>query len=397
MNVTLLALGGGPSETWTVQTDEALIRAQYIIGAERLLNALPAQCTAHRATATRPKEILSLLQQANCDRAAVVYSGDTGFYSGARLLLPLLDENGFDAQVLPGISSVQLLAARLGRPWQDWALVSAHGIQCDPVAAVMGGKPTFFLTGGTLGPADLCRQLTEAGLGALTVTVGENLTCPDERLLTGTAAAFAAQKFALLSVLLVEAAPTMPHRTPGWPDDWFIRGQTPMTKQEVRAAALAKLGVSPGEVCWDIGAGTGSVSVELAAVGGPVYAVECEAGACQLIRQNRGKFHAWNLTLVEGRAPEALDTLPPPDAVFIGGSKGELPLILDAVFEKNPAARVCVTAIALETLHTAVESLAAHDIEAEITQLSVSRTRAAGQLHLLLANNPVFLITGNCL
>ena len=124
MNVTLLALGGGPSGTWTEQTYNALTRAQYIIGAVRLLNALPAQCTAHRAAATHPTEILALLQQADWDRAAVVYSGDTGFYSGARLLLPLLEENGFDAQVLPGISSVQLLAARLGHPWQDWTLVS---------------------------------------------------------------------------------------------------------------------------------------------------------------------------------------------------------------------------------------------------------------------------------
>lgn len=397
MNVTLLALGGGPSGTWTEQTYNALTRAQYIIGAVRLLNALPAQCTAHRAAATHPTEILALLQQADWDRAAVVYSGDTGFYSGARLLLPLLEENGFDAQVLPGISSVQLLAARLGHPWQDWTLVSAHGVHCDPVAAVMEGRPAFFLTGGAFGPAELCRQLTGAGLGDLTVTVGENLACPDERIFTGTAAACACRAFAPLSVLLAEAAPVMPRRTPGWPDDWFIRGQTPMTKQEVRTTALAKLGITPGEVCWDIGAGTGSVSVELAAVGGPVYAVECEADACQLIRQNREKFHAWNLTLVEGRAPEALDTLPPPDAVFIGGSKGELPLILDAVFAKNPAARVCVTAIALETLHTAVEALTAHGIEAEITQLAVSKTRTAGKLHLLLANNPVFLITGNCL
>lgn len=395
MQVTLLALGGGAPGTWTTQTCDALIKAQYVIGAERLLSALPVQCTSCRAAATSPKEILALLRQADCDRAAVVYSGDTGFYSGARLLLPPLVQNGFDVQVLPGISSVQLLAARLGRPWQDWTLVSAHGVGCDAVAAVMKGRPAFFLTGGALGPAELCCQLTEAGLGDLTVTVGENLASPDEQLITGAAAAFALRKFAPLSVLLIEAAPVMPCRTPGWPDEWFLRGQTPMTKQEVRAAALAKLGVGPGEVCWDIGAGTGSISVELAALGGSIYAVECEAGACQLIRQNRTKFHAWNLKLIQGHAPEVLAPLPAPDVVFIGGSKGNLPQILDTVLAKNPTARVCITAIALETLHTAVQALSAHGIEAEITQLAVSRTKTTGGLHLLLANNPIFLITGN--
>lgn len=141
--------------------------------------------------------------------------------------------------------------------------------------------------------------------------------------------------------------------------------------------------------------GTGSVSVELAALGGSIYAVECEAGACQLIRQNRTKFHAWNLKLIQGHAPEVLAPLPAPDVVFIGGSKGNLPQILDTVLAKNPTARVCITAIALETLHTAVQALSAHGIEAEITQLAVSRTKTTGGLHLLLANNPIFSITGN--
>lgn len=167
-----------------------------------------------------------------------------------------------------------------------------------------------------------------------------------------------------------------------------------MTKQEVRAAALAKLAVKPTDILWDIGAGTGSVSIEmaLAAPLGYVYAVECDAAACSLIKQNRDKFHVHNLTLVEGKAPEKLTDLPAPDAVFIGGSKGNLPEIIDAVLTANPSARLCVSAIALETLQTALSSFATHGMTAQITQIAISRSSSVGNLHLMKANNLVFLI-----
>ena len=163
-----------------------------------------------------------------------------------------------------------------------------------------------------------------------------------------------------------------------------------MTKQEVRAASLSKLAVGPDDVCWDIGAGTGSVSVELALQCKAVWAVEHKADALALARANREKFGAWNLRLVEGMAPAILSQFPKPDAVFVGGSGGELPEILEAVRCANPQARVCVSAISLETLHTAMELLEG----AEVTQISVSRSKHVGQLHLLLAQNPVFLVTG---
>ena len=392
MKVTLLGFGGGTPDTLTIQARRALDESEVILGAQRLLDALPE--TAQRVSAVTAKEVLNRLQKLDCAQAAVVFSGDSGFYSGARLLLPLLEENGFETEVLPGLSSVQLLAARLGRPWQDWRLVSAHGVDCDAVAEVMGDKPVFFLTGGTQGPAELCCQLVRAGLGDLEVTVGENLSIPGEKITIGTAEDLMEEKFAPLSVLLAEAAPISPKRTPGWPDGWFIRGKTPMTKQLVRAAALAKLAVTPRDVCWDVGAGTGSVSVELAVLSRGVYAVEQNGEACSLIRQNREKFHAWNLNLVEGRAPAALESLPAPDAVFTGGSGGELSAIIASAIGKNPRVRLCVSAIALETLHAAVSAMAAHGIEAGVTQIAVSQTR--GELHLLTANNPVFLITGNC-
>lgn len=396
MQVTLAALGGGTDGTLTREVEAALRDARCIIGAKRLLEGLKENVTGKRVEAIRPEDILAQIQK-NEGSAVVVYSGDTGFYSGARVLLPLLEEEGIQAAVLPGISSVQLFAARLGRPWQDWNLISAHGLSCDAVAAVCQGKEAFFLTGGKdTAPHQLCRQLCDAGLGELNVIVGENLSRDDERIVFGTAGDFVQQTFAPLAVMLAEPARREKPRTPGWPDERFLRAKVPMTKQEVRCAVLAKLGICPGDVVWDIGAGTGSVSVELAFANGgaPVYAVECVSEACDLIRQNREKFGAWNLRLVEGYAPEALAQLPAPDAVFLGGTRGAMGGILDVILEKNPKARVCISAIALETLQHALSELQDRGMEPEVCQIAVSRGKAAGKLHLLMANNPVFLITG---
>ena len=394
MRVTLAGLGCGGPGTMTEEVREALARADYLVGAKRLLEDLPEGLTARRDAAVRPEEITALLAAAEAREACVLLSGDTGFHSGARRLLPLLEARGMEGRVLPGVSSVQCLAARLGRPWQDWVLRSAHGTDCDAAEAVCGGRPVCFLTGGTLGPGALCRRLTEAGLGNLAVTVGENLSYPEERLETGTAASLAGRDFAPLSVLLAEAAPRLPRRTPGIPDGEFLRGGVPMTKQEVRAVLLGKLAVGPEDVCWDVGAGTGSVSVELAMQARTVWAVEREPEALDLIRANRERFCAWNLRIAEGRAPEALAGLLRPDKVFVGGSGGALAEILAAVREAAPAAWVCVSAVALETVHAAMEALTALGYETEIAQISVSRARPAGKLHLLAAQNPVFLITG---
>lgn len=397
MHVTLAASGGGTPGTMTEDCRRALARADCIIGARRLLDGLSAAYTENRAAATRPEEILQAIRAHGGD-CAVLYSGDTGFYSGARALIPLLEGEGISYTLLPGLSSVQLFSALLGRPWQDWLLLSAHGVDCNPVGAVMQGKPVFFLTGGALGPAALCSQLAEAGLGALPVSVGEALSYPRQRIRRGSAAEFAAAEFAPLSVMLAEPAPVPLRRGPGFPDACFIRGDAPMTKQEVRAAVLAKLAPRAHDILWDVGAGTGSVSVELAlaASWGRTYAVECSSEACALIRANREKLGAWNLRLVQGTAPQALDALETPDAVFIGGSKGTVEQTVELVLDRNPKARICISAICIETLYQAVQALQNRALRPEVIQIGVSRGKAAGSLHLLMANNPIFLITGNC-
>ena len=396
MNVTLIGMGSGQPENLTLQGLAALRQADLILGARRLLAVLPAGCTENRAAAYRPDEVAELLQTSGAENAVLVYSGDTGFYSGASAMMEKLEALGVRARVLPGLSSIQLLAAALGRPWQGWNLVSAHGRTCDPVAECMQGRPTFFLTGGSEDPATLCAQLAAEGFGDVQAVVGQCLGTPEEKLFRGSVKELAAGRFNSLSVLLVEAAEVLPRRAPGLPDEAFERGDVPMTKQEVRAAVLAKLAVRPEDILWDVGAGTGSVSVELAlaAPRGRVYAVECRPEGCALIKANREKFRTRNLVLVEGLAPAALLDLPAPDAVFIGGSKGSLAAIVDAALDKNPDARICVSAIALESLSAAVAALTAKGRTVQVSQIAVSRAKAVGGLHLMMAQNPIYLITG---
>lgn len=396
MNVTLIGMGSGQPENLTLQGLAALRQADLILGARRLLAVLPAGCTENRAAAYRPDEVAELLQTSGAENAVLVYSGDTGFYSGASSMMEKLEALGVRARVLPGLSSIQLLAAALGRLWQGWNLVSAHGRTCDPVAECMQGRPTFFLTGGSEDPATLCAQLAAEGFGDVQGVVGQCLGTPEEKLFRGSVKELAAGRFNSLSVLLVEAAEVLPRRAPGLPDEAFERGDVPMTKQEVRAAVLAKLAVHPEDILWDVGAGTGSVSVELAlaAPRGRVYAVECRPEGCALIKANREKFRTRNLVLVEGLAPAALSDLPAPDAVFIGGSKGSLAAIVDAALDKNPDARICVSAIALETLSAAVAALTAKGRTVQVSQIAVSRAKAVGGLHLMMAQNPIYLITG---
>jgi len=394
MKVKLLGMGCGP-ESWTAAAIHFVKNADLCIGAKRLLDALPDGNDALKIAEYRPHVIAELLKQHNPENACILLSGDSGFYSGASGLVPVLRENGIEAEIIPGISSIQYFAAKLMKPWQDWRIASAHGAVCDPVFEVMQGNPVFFLTSGAEGPGMLCRLLTGAGLGSLKVFIGEDLGTEEEKITCITAEKVPDFTFSGLNVMLVSPAPRLTSHTPGIPDEEFIRGKVPMTKQEIRAVILSKLAVSKDDVCWDIGAGTGSVSVELAFCGRSVWAVEQNPEAFDLTLQNRTKFCAWNLNPVYGTAPGALDRLPKPDAVFVGGSGGHLGDILQAVHNANPEARVCVSAIAIETLSSAVKHLSELGYHPEITQISVSRAKEAGNLHMMLSQNPVFLITGS--
>ena len=146
MKVKLIGIGCSPKQL-SVEAVEAIRQADLIIGASRMLEGLP-KIGAKLVPLYKPREILDILLKEQPADGCVLFSGDSGFYSGAQGLLLLLQENGIDTEIFPGISSLQTFAARLGMPWQDWRLCSAHGVDCDPLAEIMHGRRCFFLTGG---------------------------------------------------------------------------------------------------------------------------------------------------------------------------------------------------------------------------------------------------------
>lgn len=401
--VTIIGAGPGNPDLLSRAALDAIDIADVVIGAHRALAGIDVPPDVVRCELVKTADIVAALTDAaSWQRAVVVMTGDVGLFSGARRLVEALSGDAqVDVRVIPGISSASYLAARLARPWQDWRFASAHGVACDIAAEVERTGELFLVTSGGEDPSRLSGVLVQAGFGDARVTVAERLSYPDERITCATASEIAGQTFDDLNVMLIEfaggaASSRWPYASSGIPDELFIRGDVPMTKQEVRAVALAKLRLTATDTVWDVGAGTGSVSIEAALVAraGSVWAVERNAAGVRLIRENADAFGCGNVHAVPGVAPEALVKLPVPDAVFVGGSAGELPSIVEAALEKNSQVRLCVPCVTVETLTEACALLSGSRFKGfEACQVSAARAEAVGLHHLLKAQNPVFLVS----
>lgn len=404
--VTIIGAGPGNPDLLSRAALDAIDIADVVIGAHRALVGIDVPPDVVRCELVKTADIIAALTDAALwQRAVVVMTGDVGLFSGARRLVEALSGDArVDVRIIPGISSASYLAARLARPWQDWRFASAHGVACDIVAEAERTGELFLVTSGGEDPSRLSGELVQAGFGDARVTVAERLSYPDERITCATASEIAGQTFDDLNVMLIElaggagspASSRWPYASSGIPDELFIRGDVPMTKQEVRAVALAKLRLTATDTVWDVGAGTGSVSIEAALVAraGSVWAVERNVAGVQLIRENADAFGCVNVHAVPGVAPEALAKLPVPDAVFVGGSAGELPSIVEAALEKNSQVRLCVPCVTVETLTEACALLSGSRFKGfEACQVSAARAEAVGSHHLMKAQNPVFLVS----
>ncbi len=404
--VTIIGAGPGNPDLLSRAALDAIDIADVVIGAHRALAGIDVPPDVVRCELVKTADIVAALTDAaSWQRAVVVMTGDVGLFSGARRLVEALSGDArVDVRIIPGISSASYLAARLARPWQDWRFASAHGVACDIVAEAERAGELFLVTSGGEDPSRLSGELVQAGFGDARVTVAERLSYPDERITCATASEIAGQTFDDLNVMLIEftggagspANSRWPYASSGIPDELFIRGDVPMTKQEVRAVALAKLRLTATDTVWDVGAGTGSVSIEAALIAraGSVWAVERNATGVRLIRENADAFGCGNVHAVPGVAPEALAKLPVPDAVFVGGSAGELPSIVEAALEKNSQVRLCVPCVTVETLTEACTLLSGSRFKGfEACQVSAARAEAVGSHHLMKAQNPVFLVS----
>ncbi len=393
-HITVIGVGVGSLEEMTLAAEQACREADLIIGAKRLCEAL-GRFGKPTSNAIAAADIEQIVRTSPARNIVVAMSGDTGFYSGTKRLLSRIED--LEPAVLPGISSVAYLCSRIGSSWDDALLVSAHGRSCNIVAKVRDNPKVIALVGGTDGVSKMARELTEYGLGDVEITVGENLSYDNECITKGTAEEISGKSFDSLAVVLIhnpESSGTIV--THGRSDEDFTRTEVPMTKQEVRAVTLAKLRLTKDAVCWDIGAGTGSVSLEMAECceDGQIWAVEQKEDACQLIETNKRKLGVANVNVICGKAPGCLADLPAPTHVFVGGSSGNLREILDVIFEKNPEARVVINAVTVETVAEAAEAMKELPVkDTDIVQLSAARGRKLGRYHLMTGMNPVFIIS----
>ena len=399
-HVTLLGIGMGNHETLTLKGKNAIENADLIIGARRMVEAvaLRGQDVIYEYKSERIAEYIKLHPEYS--NVVVALSGDVGFYSGARGLLELL---GDDTEVICGISSVVYFMARIGLSWDDAKLVSAHGRRCNLVSYIRNNKKVFAILGTADGVAELSKTLTNLGMGDVTIYVGENLSYDNEKIFSDTASNLKDYKGDALCVICAynKVASVRPV-THGMSDDTFIRGKAPMTKSEIRTVSLSKLKLEADSVCYDVGAGTGSVSVEMAlcAVDGHVYSIEKKEDALDVLRKNQNKFALDNMTIISGTAPDSMIELPSPTHAFIGGSSGNLKDILGLLFNKNENIRIVINCITLETVSEAISCIKDMEKafpdkiwETEIVQMAVARAKNIGSYHMMMGENPIYIIT----
>lgn len=396
--ISCIGIGMGSLGTLTHEAAAAIREAEIVFGAERLLQSVEQMgiLSEHQQRVTEysgTKIRAYLMEHPAYRRVAILMSGDVGFYSGARGI-----QDAFADEMVHfycGISSVVYFASRIPTAWQDAKLLSAHGKQVNLLNSVQRYPKIFLIVSGAEDVQWLCRELHEAGMDQVRVTVGTNLSYPEETVTAGCPADFLEVKTTGLHIMLLENPQARYVLTPGLADEAFVRGKVPMTKEEIRILSVAKLQLTEDAIVYDVGAGTGSVSAECARLctSGCVYAIERNPEGIALIRENARQLKLSNLIPVEGLAPEALLPLPAPTHAFIGGSAGNMGSIIDTLRAKNPDVRIVINTIALESISEVLGILKEREIEADIVQICASRSRTLGRYHMMTGQNPVYIIS----
>ncbi len=392
--ISLVGIGMGAEKTLTLEGKKALNAAELLIGAKRMTEAVqkPGQMVLHEY---RSEKIVEYIREHPKYRTvAIALSGDVGFYSGAKKLIDQLDGN---VEVICGISSVVYFMSKIGLSWDDAKIVSAHGRNCNLISLIRHNPKVFSILGTEDGVAVLASRLVYYGMGDVTLYVGENLSYENEKIFHDKAANLTEYRGDALSVVTAcnEKATPM-SAVHGISDGEFLRGKAPMTKEEVRTVSLSKLRLSEDSVCYDVGAGTGSVSVEMAlrAWMGQVYAIEKKEDALALLKEKKKKFAVDNLAIIPGVAPEAMTELPAPTHAFIGGSSGNMQDIINLLLEKNPKVRIVINCITLETVTEAMNAIRDFGLEdVDIVQLAAARSKSIGRYHMMMGENPIYIIS----
>ena len=414
--IVISGIGMGSPCFMTDQVKRDIEKARVLIGAPRMLDAarmlladkkqLMEESVAGKCFVEeyRPEKIVHLIRESGEKSFCILMSGDTGFYSGTKKLSDLLGQEAMEeVTVHPGISSLSALCAAFGKDYNEVSLGSVHGKTENIAYRVRTHRLTFLLTDGD--GKSLAGHLCEYGLGDVRLYAGYQISYADERFFSCRAKEYEmlpdlpsegeAYQKCLLSLLIENESPV--NATDAFEDGDFIRGRVPMTKSEVRYQICGMLNVKENGIVYDIGAGTGAVTLELGrkVPKGIVYAVECDPKGVELIGKNSRKHAMDQIKVIEGMAPDILEGLPAPDAVFIGGSRGRLQDILSFLRQKKKEKKVpvVISAVTLETLGELLEN---RDFlhETQIMQIQTSQMKPLGNYHRMEPANPVWLIKG---
>lgn len=397
--ITLVGIGDDGCVSLTSRAVSAVTKAGVLVGGERHLEFFPQfhgeRIVLKGGLSTVLDRVAELAEEQN---VCVLASGDPMFFGIGGLVIKRLGAE--HVEILPQPSSVQWAFARAGLKWDDAAFLSLHGRSAEGfLTRLRRHAKVAILTDENTSPPVLARRMTEHGETAWIAWVCENLGGPDERVRRFTVEDLAAcQDIGPLNVLLlVRSDPSwrVPCTIPFLHEDAFAKRMPKkglITKREVRLLSLAAMGIRPDSVIWDIGAGSGSVSVEAALLApeGRVYAIEVDQEGVEMCRENLRAHAVDNVRVIAGRAPEVLADLEPPDAVFVGGSKGSIEEIIDIVFDRlQPGGHLVVNAITLENAGETYQVLRRRGLVPEVTLLQVSRAEPLAHYLRYEALNPI--------
>lgn len=405
--LTIAGIGPGSAGYVMPETKYRMQQAGTVIAARRILPMLEEICGETEAAFSPMGKIADTLTRIDSllkegQDVVLIVSGDPLMYSLYKTICNHPVSNDWTMEILPGIGSLQMLGAAIGETMEDAKILSVHGRAMTEGAialAVTENPKVFFLCSKEQGPGWLSRIMLEYGLDKVTVYAGSDLSYENERILSGSPAQMAGEEYPSLCVAMIRnPAPRQVLRPRFLTDQDFERAKTPMTKEEIRVLILHKMRLEADDVIWDIGAGTGSVSIECArqAPFGQVHAVERDDLAVSLIRKNKEKFGTDNLAVYHGKAEETIADLPRPDKVFVGGSGGQLAMILERIADlsaREGKIRVVISAVTIETIAETNELLAKYDPDFDVIQATVGRGRKIGSYHIVDTNNPVMIFT----
>ncbi len=403
--VHILGIGDDGIEGLTTAARSLMESAELIIGSARSLALVSAFSARQAAADGDPEEVARLVADHPALRIVILTSGDPLFYGTARYLCDRLGKERFE--VVPHVSSMQLAFARVKERWDEAYLTNLANQPFDrAIERIRSADRVGLFTTERYSPAVVAQSLLERGIDYFTAYVCENLGSPDERVTHGELAELARLTFSPLNVMILVRKPDTPDRPRemmgrrlfGNPDEMFLQSRPKrglLTPSEVRCIALAEMDLGPASIVWDVGAGSGSVSVEAAqiALRGEVYAIEMDAEDYQLISANAERFSVRNLTPVLGQAPDAWAELPDPDAVFIGGTGRHVRRIVEQAFARlRGGGRMVINVVSIENL-TEVQQLM-RQLAGEANVWMINIMRGTQQLETLRFESapPTFLI-----